>query len=174
MFFFLVAISLAWGLWSYGRPKTGFLSDFAMLLDRPEFVHGLENTLAKRAFLKGEFRGRKVVVMLQNGRGEFSRNLIVSMETHAAVALESYEFTGYRSDREGELALFALEVKHEFELRHEEGCLKARWAPQKMTSLFNFDFPPDFDTEKCQSVLEAMHTLAGSIERRVGLPHFAH
>ena len=152
----------------YSRRKSGVLSDFATLLDRPEFVHGLENTLANRAFLKGEFRGRKVVVLLQNGGGEFSRNFIVSMETHAPVAMESYEFTGYRSDREGELALFALEVKHEFMLRHEEGCLKARWAPQKMTSHFNFDFPPNFDKQKCQKVLEAMQTLVGSIERRAG------
>ena len=37
-----------------------------------------------------------------------------------------------------------------------------------MTSLFTFDFPPKFDTQKCQRVLEAMHTLAGSIERRAG------
>lgn len=84
------------------------------------------------------------------------------------MAIESYEFTGYRSDREGELALFALEVKHEFVLRHEEGCLKARWAPNQATSLFNFDFPSDFDTQRCQRVLEAMDTLAGSIERRAG------
>jgi hypothetical protein len=72
--------------------------------------------------------------------------------------------------REEQLALFALEVKYEFVLRHEEGCLKARWAPQKMTSLFNFgfNFPPNFDTQKCQSVLEATQTLAGSIERRAG------
>ena len=169
MFFLLVATLLSWGLWSaFARPKTGFLPDVATLLDRPEFVHGLENTLAKRAFLKGEFRGRKVVVLLQNGRGEYSRNLIVSMETRAPVTMESYEFTGYRSDREGELALFALEVKHEFMLRHEEGCLKARWAPQKAASLFTFDFPPNFGTQKCRSVLEAMHTLAGSIERRAG------
>ena len=147
MFFFLVvAISLAWGLLVFShRPKTRFLSDFATLLDRPEFVHGLENTLAKRAFLKGEFRGRKVVVLLQNGRGKYSRNLVLSMETRAPVTMESYAFTGHRSDREGELALFALEVKHEFMLRHEDGCLKARWAPQKMTSLVNFDFnfPPN-------------------------------
>src|SRR4030095_101250 len=80
MFFILVAISLAWGLWACWRPKGGFLSDFATLLDRPEFVHGLENTLANRAFLKGEFRGRKVVVLLQNGRGEYSRKLRVSPE----------------------------------------------------------------------------------------------
>jgi len=169
MFFLLVATLLSWGLWSaFRRPQTPFLLDFATLLDRPEFVHGLQNTLAKRAFLKGEFRGRKVVVLLQNGRGEYSRNLVVSMETRAPVTMESYEFTGFRSDREGELALFALEVKHEFMLRHEEGCLKARWAPQKMTSHFNFDFPPNFDKQKCQKVLEAMQTLVGSIERRAG------
>ena len=169
MFFLLVSTLASWGLWSaFGRPRTSFLLDLATLLDRPEFVHGLENTLAKRAFLKGEFRGRKVVVLLQNGRGKYSRNLVVSMETRAPMTMESYAFAGYRSDREGELALFALEVKHEFMLRHEERCLKARWAPQKMTSLFNFDFPSNFDTQKCQSVLEAMQTLAGSIERRGG------
>ena len=87
------------------------------------------------------------------------------METRASDD-GTYAFTGW-SDREGELALFALE-KHEFMLRHEEGCLKARWAPQKVASLFTFDsnFPPNFDTQKCQRVLEAMHTLAASIERR--------
>ncbi len=167
MFSLLVATLLSWGLWSaFGRPQRPFLPGFATLLDRPGFVHGLENTVARRRFLKGEFRGRKVVVLLQNGRGKYSRNLVVSMETRAPVTMESYAFTGYKFDREGELALFALEVKHEFMLRHEESCLKARWAPHEVAALFNFDFPPNFDTEKSQSVLEAMHTLAGSIERR--------
>lgn len=167
MFFLLVATLLSWGLWSvFGRPSTGFLPDFATRLDRPEFVYGLENMLVKRAFLKGEFRSRKVVVLLQNGRGKYSRNLIVSMETHAAVEMESYAFTGYSSDREGELALYELEVKHEFVMKHEEGCLKARWAPHKAASLFTLDFPPEFGTQKIQRVLDAMHTLAGSIERR--------
>ncbi len=167
MFFLLLVALVSWAVWRvFVRPKARFLTHVAELLDRPEFVHGLENTLAKRAFLKGEFRGRKVVVMLQNGRGEYSRNLIVSMETNAPAAIESYEFTGYRSDREGELALYALEVKYEFVLRHEERCLKARWAPQKAASLFSWDFPGDFGAEKCLSVLETMHTLACSIERR--------
>ena len=167
MFVLVVAtIFLSWGLWRvFARPKA-FLPGFATLLDRPEVVRGFENTLARRTFLRGEFCGRKVVVLVQNGRGEYSRIFVVSMETRAAMTMESYELTGFRSDREGELALFALEVKHEFMLRHEEGCLKARWAPHKVASLFNFDFPPDFDTRKSQSVLEAMHTLAGSIERR--------
>lgn len=166
MFFFVtVAICVAWGLLvSSHRPKTRFLEEFATLLDRPEFVYGLENTLARRAFLKGEFRGRKLVVLVQNWR--YSRRLILSMETHARVTMETYEFTGFRSDHEGEMALFALEVKHEFVLRHEEGCLKARWAPQKMDLLTAFNFPFSLDLHQSLLVLEAMHTLAGSIERR--------
>ena len=170
MSFLLIAALSSWAVWSvFARPKSRFLQDFATRLEHPEFVYGLENALANRVFLKGEFSGRKVVVLLQYGRGKYSRNLIVSMETDARLAMESYDFTGYRSDREGEFAVFALEVKHEFMLRHEEGCLKARWAPQKAASLFTFDFPPDFGTEKIQRVLEAMHTLAGSIERRAAV-----
>lgn len=168
MFYFVLAIAVGWGLWVYASQRSGFLSDFATLLDRPEFVQGLDNVLARRAFLTGEFRGRKVVVFLQNGREDYSRNFVISMETHAPVTMESYEFAGFRSDHDGEMALFALEVKHEFVLRHEEGCLKARWASAKMSSIFNFDFPPNFDLQKCQRVLEAMHTLAGSIERSYG------
>lgn len=161
-FFLLVAICLAWFLLvSSYRPKTRFLSDFATLLDRPEFVTGFENTLVYRAFLKGEFRGRKVVVLLQNGRGKFARNLVVSMETNAVLTIESYAFTGDKGDREAELALFELEVKHELKLRHEEGCLKARFSP----SLLDLS---DCDTYKYHRVLEEMYTLAGSIERRAG------
>ena len=167
MFLLVVATLVSLCVWSaFGRSKTALLPEFAKLLDRPESVHGLENMLVKRAFLKGDFRGRKVVVLVQNGRGKYFRNFVVSMETRAPVTMESYAFAGYRSDREGELALFALEVKYEFMLKHEEGCLKARWAPHKAASLLTWHFPPNFDAQKCQSVLEAMHILAGSIERR--------
>lgn len=165
MFYIVLAIAVGWGLWVFASQRSGFLSDFATLLDRPEFVQGLENVLARRAFLKGEFRGRKVVVFLQNGREDYSRNFVISMETRASVVMDTYDFANYRDDREGELALFALEAKHEFVLKHEEGCLKARWQPQKFT-IFNFNFPSNFDLQKCQTVLEAMHTLAASIERR--------
>jgi hypothetical protein len=59
------------------------------------------------------------------------------------------------------LALFALEAKHDLVLRLRDGCLKALWQP------FNLMFFPGvFDPDKWQSVLEAMHCLAGSLERR--------
>ena len=159
-----VFILLAIGVWlACGRPKKGFLHDFAKLLDRPEFVDGLGNRLIRRSFLKGEFRGRKVVILLQNGRRRSPR-IVVSMETHATATMETYDFGGYRADRETELALFALEVKHELTLRHSDRCLKAKWVPQQWSSLLTF--PPLFEPSKWQFVLEGMSMLAGSLERR--------
>jgi hypothetical protein len=145
----------------YGSPRLGFLPDFAKLLDHPEFVDDFRNRLSGRTFLKGEFRGRKVVVLLQHGKRGVAHMLVLSMETHAARTMDSYEFAGYRADREGELALFALETKHDLVLRLRDGCLKALWQPFNV--LF---FPGSFDPPKWRSVLEAMHTLVDSLERR--------
>ena len=106
--------------------------------------------------------------MLQRMRGEAEDDdkIIVSMETHATRTMETYEFAG-RSDRETEMALWALEVKHEFKLRHENGCLKAMWAPTRARDWFSlFSFPPRFEPPMWRSVLEAMCTVAGSPERR--------
>jgi hypothetical protein len=160
----MVLILLAIGVWLLrsGRPKKGFLPDFAKVLDHPEFVEGSDNRQLRRSFLKGEFRGRKVVVMLQLGWQRYQPMVVVSMETQVEAVMESAELTGFRDDREGELALFALEVTHDLKLRHEAGCLKARWAP----FAFPLMFSPTFDPPKWQSVLGAMHTLAGSLERR--------
>ena len=158
----LLVLFAAISVWvTYGRPRVGFLADFAKLLERSEFVNDFTNTLSGRTFLKGEFRSRKVVILLQRGRRGRPPMLVLSMETHTAMTMDSYEFAGYRADREGELALFALEAKHEFVLRLGDGCLKALWQPFNV--LF---FPRVFDPKKWQSVLEAMHTLVGSLERK--------
>jgi hypothetical protein len=151
---------LAIGVWlMFRRPTRGFLPDFAKLLDRPEFVDESGPGPITRSFLKGDFRGRKVVILLQTRRGV--GKLVVSMETHSRATMESHDFTGYRSDREGELALWALEVDHKFGLRHSDGCLKGVWGGGSF-----FGFGGRFDPAKMQAVLEAMHTLAGSLERR--------
>jgi hypothetical protein len=54
----------------------------------------------------------------------------------------------------------ALEVKHELMLRHMDGYLKAHLGL----------LPGFFDRSKWRSVLEAMDTLAGSIEQRGSSP----
>ena len=160
MFFPLFVLLAALAMWfAFGRP--GFLRDFAKLLDQPEFVDSFGNRLVQCWFLKGEFRGRKVVILLQ--RSKTVKMVVVSMETRAAITMEPADFTGYRADREGELALFALEVKHDLRLQHADGCLKVMWQPSNVFS--RFAFPPPLDAPKWRSVLEAMSTLSGSLER---------
>jgi hypothetical protein len=158
----MVLILLAVCVWLLrsGRPKKGFLPDFAKVLEHPAFVES--DDIRRRSFLKGEFRGRKVVVMLQLGWQRWQPMVVVSMETQVEAGMESAELTGFRDDREGELALFALEVTHDLKLRHEARCLKAKWAP----FAFPLMFSPTFDPPKWQSVLGAMHTVSGALERR--------
>ena len=163
---FLVLILLGIGGWwlAYGRPGTGFLPGFATLLDRPQIVGGFVNWMGGRSYLKGEFRGRKVVILLQRKRGRYDPpgRLVVSMETGAAATMESHDFANW-PDRGTEMALFALEVNHELKLMHRDGCLKALWQPMRV-----FIFPGRFEAPKWRSVLEAMHALAGSPLLRQG------
>jgi hypothetical protein len=156
----LPLLILAIAVWlAYGRPKSGFLSDFAKLLDRPEFVDGPDIGPTTRRSVKGEFRGRKVVVMLENRRGVYK--IVVSMETQSARTMESYEFTGYRPSREAEMALYALDVKHNLRLTLRDGYLSALGQPG---TSFVFAGPGVFEPAKWQSVLDTMHTLAGSLQ----------
>lgn len=160
----LVFVLLGIGVWlAYRFAGNGFLPGFATLLDQPHFVGGFMNWLGGRSYLKGEFRGRRVVILLQRKRGKYDPpgRLVVSMETRATATMEPHHFAGYRPDRETELALFALEAKHELQLMHQDGCLKALWQP-----IGFFIFPGRFEQPKWESVLAAMHTLAGSLERR--------
>lgn len=161
---FVLVLLLGTGVWlAYGRAGTGFLSGFANLLDRAEIVGGFINWLGGRSYLTGEFRGRKIVILLQRKRGRHDPpgRLVVSMETGGAAVMNPHDFAGYRPDRGTELALFALEATHELRLTHQDGCLKALWQPTGF-----FIFPGQFERPKWEGVLEAMHTLAASLERR--------
>jgi hypothetical protein len=163
----LVVAAGAYLWFAFGRPTIPtFLVDFAKLLDRTELVDSLAYRVSRRSVLKGEFRGRKIVVLLKQVDGETCEyNLAVSMETHAIGAMDSDSFADYRPDRETELALYALEVTHSLRLRHDDGCLKAQWA--RTPSGYPFvGFTARCDPAKWRRVLEQMETLAGSLERR--------
>jgi hypothetical protein len=160
----VLVLLLGLGVWlAFGRNGTGFLPGFAHLLDRPQIVGGFVNWLSGRSYLKGEFRGRRVVILLQRKRGRHDPpgRLVVSMETGAAAAMDPHDFAGDRPDRGTELALFALEGEHQLRLSHQDGCLKALWQP-----IGFFIFPGHFERPMWQNVLESMHTLAASLERR--------
>jgi hypothetical protein len=156
-----LVLTLAVIVWLASRlPRQGYLQDFAKLLDGPEFVNGPHIGPTRRHSLDGKFRGRKVTVVLQNRRGV--HKIFVSMETHSARLMESFEFTGYRPSREAEMALYALEVTHDLRLTLGDGYLKASGSPR---TSFTFAGPGVFEPKRWRGVLEAMHTLAGSLDR---------
>jgi hypothetical protein len=152
--FFLVSAIVAW--LTYGRRTTRFVADFARLLESPRSVDGFRHWTGGRSAVDGEFHGRKVGIVLQNGDEEVPSRVVIAMATHAPPEMDTYDFAGYRADRDGELAAFALEVTHSLRLRHVEGVLRAS----------RDSFPSSFDPSRWQSVLEAMDTLCRSMERR--------
>jgi hypothetical protein len=157
----LVLVGLfAWLLHKIGGAD--FLPQFAKLLDRPQIVEGLTGYLTGCSSLTGEFRGRNVDVSLKRKRGRYSLGyLVVTMRTSAPVTIESHAFSAYGHDRDAELALFALETRHDVKLTHEPYSLKVLWMP-----IGFFIFPGRFEPEKWRDVLTHMHALAGSLERR--------
>jgi hypothetical protein len=160
--FFVLLLFAGLGYWFlFGTPPPRFLTDFAQLLDRSKMTGGLAGNGDKRWYLTGEFRGRKVVVTLQLKRTKLGRSyLFVSMQTKATVDVDAYEFPRFMHSKDAELALFALDAKHGFRLTHQAGELKALWLQAP------FFFPGGFDSPTWQSVLDAMHAVAGSLEQR--------
>jgi hypothetical protein len=151
---------LVWFLHKMGG--SDFLPDFARLLDRPQIVDGFTGFLTGRSSLSGEFRGRGVEISLKRKRGRHSLGyLVVTMRTGTPVKIDSHAFSAFRNDRDAELALFALEARHEVKLTHEPYSLKVLWMP-----IGFFIFPGRFEPEKWRDVLTHMHALAGSLDRR--------
>jgi hypothetical protein len=141
--------------------RTGFLPDFATLLDRPEIRVGFANHVSGRSYLVGEFSGRKVTILLERVGEDRPSFLVVSMETSCLRALSHSDFEDHAPDRAGELALFALKARHDLRLALSDGCVTARAEQQILRP-----FPGRFDPDKWRDVLQQMHALAGSLERR--------
>jgi hypothetical protein len=159
---FFVIVLLGVGVWvAYGCAGKGFLPGFANLLDRPQIVAGFVNWLYGRSYLKGEFSGRKVTILLERIGEDRPSFLVVSMETSCLRALSHSDFEDHAPDRAGELALFALKARHDLRLALSDGCVTARAEQQILRP-----FPGRFDPDKWRDVLQQMHALAGSLERR--------
>lgn len=164
MVWILVAAGCGWYVIEAATGRSTFLPALAKLVDRPEIRRGLANYLGGRSYLVGEFRGRRLTVLLKLKVMKYGEPgyLVIAMETCASPQwLEHDDFEAHARDRDGELALFALKAQHDLELALQDGCVKARWQPMGF-----FIFPGRFDPQKWQIVLEQMHALAGSLERR--------
>jgi hypothetical protein len=136
--------------------KAGFLPGVSTLLERTTITEGFADGVAGRSSVTGEFRGRKVVVTLHQP-GRFGRaHLVVSMETKATQTVDEHELLRIRYARDDQ----ALDVLQGLRLTHLPGSLKVLWEPVAVW----VPFPGRFWPQKWQSVLEAMHTLAGMLE----------
>ncbi|HEX2342366.1 MAG TPA: hypothetical protein VHI98_17950 [Vicinamibacterales bacterium] len=136
--------------------KAGLPAGFETLLDRSTTTTSAASGVAERSVVTGEFRGRKVVITLHRPSRFGRAHLVISMETKATRTVEEHELLRFRYSRD-HLALDALTG---FRLTHQPCCLKvlsepvAAWVP----------FPGRFYPRRWQSVLEAMHRLAGALD----------
>jgi hypothetical protein len=160
-----VVIAIIMFVLAKAQGRTRFLAGFSKIIDRPEIRQGFVNYLDGRSYLVGEFKGRKMRVLLQVSASEASErgHLIVSMETSAPLALEHSDFEQHARDRDGELAIFALKARHDLRLALRDSCVHARWE-----RFPPFLFPGRFNPDKWRDVLDAMHALATSLERGAG------
>jgi hypothetical protein len=142
--------------------RAGFMAKFAMLLKHADVRVGVANYLAGRSYVVGEFAGRRVTAVLERGLSDDGspRFFVISMETRALAPLDHSDFEDHATDREGQLALFALKARHDLRLTSIDGCVKARSHPKIFRS-----FPGRFDPEKWRDVLVQIDALAGSLER---------
>jgi hypothetical protein len=102
-----------------------------------------------------------VSVEIQLPRGKYGTSyLVVKVRTSGVESLTGTQVDSRASDDAARRALFALAMQ-DLQLTMEEGWLRALWSPKGL-----FIFPGRYSEEKWPKVLEAMHTVASSLERR--------
>jgi hypothetical protein len=146
--------------WKLNAPGQRFLPAFARLMTEAAIQRGPFSFFSGRSYAVGKFQGRDVAIRLQLQRSEYGRGyLVVAVRTAGPPALTYDAIEARTRDDAGRRALVAL-AGHELLINVEEGWLKALWKPQG----FLLFFPGHFSEEKWRQVLEAMHTVATSLE----------
>ena len=155
----LLLVVMAFVVWKLNATGQQFLPAFARLLTAPRLERGLLSVFSGLSYATGQFHGREVAVRLQLRRGNHSAGyLVIAVRTGGAVTLDSSGIETQTRDEAGRLALFTL-AKHDLLLSVEDGWLKTMWKPVGFVV-----FPGQYSEEKWRPVLEAMHTVAESLE----------
>jgi hypothetical protein len=140
-------------------PGERFLPRFASLLSEPTIQRGALSYFSGRSYATGRFQGREVAVRLQLKRSRYGQGyLVVALRTGGPPVLDYDAIDARTQDDAGRRALFAI-AAHDLLVSVEGGWLKALWNPQGFVI-----FPGGFSDEKWRQVLEAMHTVATSLE----------
>jgi hypothetical protein len=146
-------------VWKFVAPGERFLPGFAHLLTEPTIQRGTFSFFSGRSYARGRFQGRDVAIRLQLKRSRYGQGyLVVAVRTGGQPTLNYAGIDARTRDDAGRRAL-SLIVAHDLLPSVEEGWLKVLWRPQGFVI-----FPGRFSAEKWRQVLEAMQTLAASLE----------
>ena len=137
-----------------------FLSGLASVLTDPAIKRGPFSFFSGRSYATGRFQSREVALRLQLKRGRYAQGyLVVAVSTEGVPTLDYDGIEARVHDDAGRRALYAI-ASHDLVLGLDQGWLRALWKPQGFTI-----FPGRFSEQKWREVLEAMQTLATSLER---------
>jgi len=145
--------------WWFMAPGQQFLPAFARLLTVPTIKRGPLSLFSGRSYATGQFKGKDVAIRLQLRRGRYQLGyLVVAVRTGGPESLDSSGVELLVRDDAGKRALFTIAAQ-DLLLTVEDGWLKTMWKPIGFTI-----FPGRFAEEKWHPVLEAMQTVATSLE----------
>ena len=157
--FVVVLVLVVAIVWVFAAPGLRFLPAFADLLTEPVVQRSALSFFSGRSYLSGRFQDREVAVRVQLKRSNHGQGyLVVALRTPGVRSLNYDELDERVRDDAGRRALFTL-VAQDLLLNVEEGWLKGLWRPQGFGS-----FPGRFSEEKWRKVLEAMQTVASSLD----------
>lgn len=146
-------------VWRLSAPGERFLPAFADLLAGPSIRRGPLAFLSGRSDATGAFRDREVAIRLQLKRSRYALGyLVLAMRIGGTARLTDAGIEARTRDEAGRRALSAL-AAHELKLGAEDGWLKAQWKPQGFVI-----FPGRFSPARWRGVLDALHTVARSLE----------
>ena len=156
----LLLLAVAVLAWKFAAPGNRFLPGFVRLLATPAILSSPLSFLSGRSEATGSHRDREVVATLQLKRGRHGiGSFVVAVRTASQDTLDGSSIDGRVRDEAGRRALFTLAAE-DLVLSLDQRWLQALWRPTG----FVF-FPGPFDEARWARVLDAMVTVAASLDR---------
>ena len=161
-FLLLSLIVVGFLVWILNAPGQAFLPAFARLLEGPAIQRSPFSFFSGLSYATGRFRGREVALRLQLKRGRYQTGyLVIAVRTNGSPALDASGIDAHTRDEAGRKALFTIAAK-DLLLTVEDGWLKTMWNPVGFVI-----FPGTFEDAKWRPVLEAMTTVAASLDATI-------
>jgi hypothetical protein len=161
VFGLLVFVAIGVLAWKFVAPGQRFLPEFSRLLTDPKMHSHAFAFLSGRSKVTGQSLGRDASVEIQLPRSKYGTSyLVVKVRASGVESLTGTQVDSRATDDAARRALYLLAMQ-DLQLSLEDGWLRALWSPKGL-----FIFPGGFSEEKWRKVLEAMHTVASSLEGR--------